>query len=89
MSKTILSEPLQKRPRIASPRPEYGDTRDVQRIFGIKETHLYQLMKEDRVVSVLVKGRGKSRGKRLFQFASIRRMLAEQPQGAIGKPTIK
>jgi len=75
MSK-ILSEPPQKRPRIASHKPEWGDVRDVQRQFGIKETHLYQLMKEGQIKSVLVKGRGRTRGKRLFDFRSIRQMLA-------------
>jgi hypothetical protein len=29
----------------------------------------------------LLKGRGKTRGKRLFNFASIRRLLAEQQKG--------
>jgi hypothetical protein len=77
MSK-VISEPLQKRPRIASPQPEYGDARDVQRTFGIKETHLYQLWKEGRVKGVLVKGRGRTRGKRLFDFRSIRKLLAEE-----------
>jgi len=67
----------QKRPRIAPPEPEWGDVRDVQRQFGIRETHLYQLMKEGRIKSVLIKGRGRSRGKRLINFASVRRLLAE------------
>ena len=73
--------PERGRPRIASPHPEYGDARDVQRIFGIKETHLYQLMNEGLVEATLLKGRGKTRGKRLFNFASIRRLLAEQQKG--------
>jgi hypothetical protein len=71
-----LSEPLQeKRPRIETLQPEFGDCRDVQRIFGIKETHLYQLMREGLIKAVLVKGRGKTRGKRLFNFDSIRQLL--------------
>jgi hypothetical protein len=75
MSK-ILSAPQQKRSCITPPKPEWGDVRDTQRQFGIKETHLYQLMKEGQIKSVLVKGRGKSRGKRLINFASVRAMLA-------------
>jgi hypothetical protein len=79
-----LSEPPYRRPRIESPIPEWGDSRDVQRIFGIKESHLYQLMKEGTVKSILVKGRGRTRGKRLINFSSIRRLLAtleaEEPQ---------
>jgi hypothetical protein len=74
---STLSEPPYRRPRIESPTPEWGDSRDVQRIFGIKESHLYQLMKEGTVKSILVKGRGRTRGKRLINFHSIRRMLAE------------
>jgi hypothetical protein len=50
--------------------------RDVQRQFGLKETHTYQLMREGRIKSVLIRGRGKSRGKRLINFASVRTMLA-------------
>jgi hypothetical protein len=80
MANSIVSGSPHKLPRIASPKPEWGDVRDVQRIFGIKISHLYQLMNDGLVESVLVKGRGKSRGKRLFKFASIRKMLAEQQQ---------
>jgi hypothetical protein len=42
---------------------------------GSKKTLTYQLMKEGQIESTLVKGRGKSRGKRLFNFASIRQLL--------------
>jgi Helix-turn-helix domain len=76
MNSTILSAPPQKGPRIETSLPEYGDARDVQLIFGIKETHLYALMKEGRIKAVLVKGRGRTRGKWLFDYRSIRRMLA-------------
>jgi hypothetical protein len=71
----FLGEPPQKRPRIQSSRPEWGDARDVQRIFGIKETHLYNLWREGLIKAVLVKGRGRTRGKRLFDYRSIRQML--------------
>jgi hypothetical protein len=80
MKSTISGTP-HKLPRIASPRPEWGDARDVQRIFGIKIAHLYQLMNDQLVDSVLVKGRGKSRDKRLYSFASIRQLLANSPHG--------
>jgi hypothetical protein len=71
----IVSGSPHKLPRIASPHPEWGDAKDVQRIFGIKITHLYQLMNEGQVKAVLVKGRGRTRGKRLFNYRSIRQML--------------
>jgi hypothetical protein len=51
--------------------------RDAQRIFGFRETHLYHLMKSGMIKTVLVRGRGRTRGKRLIDFDSIRRMLAE------------
>jgi hypothetical protein len=94
VTKSTLSEPPYRRPRIESPTPEWGDSRDVQRIFGIKESHLYQLMKEGTVKSILVKGRGRTRGKRLINFDSIRQMLAEleaaEPQRAPSpRPTPK
>jgi hypothetical protein len=74
---TTLSEFKERRPRIDSPLPEWGDLRDAQRVFGFRETHLYYLIKSGRVKSVLIRGRGKTRGKRLINFDSIREMLAE------------
>jgi hypothetical protein len=87
MAKSILRDSVQKsvspnpppergRPRLAPYGPEWGGVGDTQRQFGIKETHLYQLMKEGRIKSVLVKGRGKTRGKRLVSFSSVRALLA-------------
>ena len=78
--KTTLSESShksQKRPRIIASPPEYGDARDVQRVFGIKETLLYHKWREGAVKAILVKGTGRSRGKRLFDFQSIRKLLKE------------
>jgi hypothetical protein len=74
---TSLSDVKERRPRINPSLPEWGDVRDAQRIFGFKETHLYHLMKAGLIESVLVRGRGRTRGKRLISFDSIRRMLAE------------
>jgi hypothetical protein len=78
--KTTLSESShksQKRPRIIASPPEYGDARDVQRVFGVKESLLYHLWKEGAVKAILVKGTGRTRGKRLFDFHSIRKLLKE------------
>ena len=72
-----LNEGPQKRPRITSSEPEYGDARDVQRIFGLKEALLYLLDRDGQVKSVSIKGRGQSRGKRLYDFASIRALLGK------------
>ena len=77
MRKTPSETPY-KRPRIAPTRAEWGDTRDVHRTFGIKETLCYHLKKKDLIKSVLIPGTGRSGGKRLFDFASIRKFLASQ-----------
>ena len=74
---TPLSDIQERRPRIDPSLPEWGDVRDAQRIFGFRETHLYSLMKSGRVKTVLIRGRGRTRGKRLISFDSIRQMLAE------------
>ena len=82
--KSNLSDSLQKsvgrgRPRIISTKPEAGDARDVTRLFGLKESLLYDLDKRGLVKSVVIPGRGKSgRGKRLYLYSSIRKLLAEQ-----------
>ena len=55
---------------------ESGDFKDVARVFGIKQSHLLYLDRERLIVSYLVKGRGNKRGKRLYDFASIRQLLA-------------
>jgi hypothetical protein len=71
------SEIPYKRPRIASNRPEYGDAKDVQRVFGIKETLCYHWFRKGWIKGVLIPGTGRGGGKRLFSFASIRKLLAE------------
>ena len=74
---TQLSDIKERRPRIDPTLPEYGDVRDAQRVFGFRETHLYHLMKAGAIKTVLVRGRGRTRGKRLINFDSIRQLLAE------------
>jgi uncharacterized NAD-dependent epimerase/dehydratase family protein len=74
----LNSKTQYKRPRIASARPEYGDAKDVQRQFGIKETLCYHLLRKRAIKGVLIPGTGRSGGKRLFDFASIRKFIASQ-----------
>ena len=74
---TALSDVKERRPRIDPSLRNRGDVRDAQRIFGFRETHLYHLMKAGAIEAVLIRGRGRTRGKRLINFDSIRRMLAE------------
>jgi len=80
--KPLISESPRKLSRIASPKPESGDKKDVLRHFGIRESHLYDLVKRGLVETVLIPGRGKTRGKRLFKFASIRKLLAAEQKEA-------
>jgi hypothetical protein len=56
---------------------EYGDVKDVRRVFGLTQTFVYHLWWQGKIKGVLVPGRGKKRGKRLFDFASIRKLLTD------------
>ncbi len=74
----LLNDPARPRPeRVLAQAPEYGDCRDARRVFGLRETFVYQLFRDRKITGVLVPGTGKKRGKRLFNFDSIRRYLAE------------
>ena len=79
MPKT-LSKPPYKRPRIAPVAQEFGDAKDVQRVFGIKESLCYFWWRTGRIKGKLLPGTGRSGGKRLFDFASIRRFIASQEE---------
>ena len=69
-----------KRPRIASTAPEFGDCTDVRRVFGFRESFTYHLFKTGQIKSVLIPGTGKKggTGKRIFDFSSIRTLIAKQ-----------
>jgi hypothetical protein len=77
-----LPKTAYKRPRIAPTSAEYGDAKDVQRTFGIKESLCYHLWRKGLIKGVLIPGTGRSGGKRLFDFSSIRRLIAEQKKKA-------
>ena len=56
---------------------EYGDIRDVERVFGLRETKTYILFNQGLIRGVLLrKDATNPRGKRLFSFRSIREYLA-------------
>jgi hypothetical protein len=55
--------------------PEFGDSRDLRKVFGLKETFAYYLWKRNAIRSVLIPGRRGQRGKRLFDFNSVRAFL--------------
>ena len=55
--------------------PEYGDARLVFRLFNLRPSHLYELLRRGKIRTALVPGRG-GRGRRLFVLRSIREHLA-------------
>ena len=58
-----------------APAPEYGDARLVFRLFNLRPSHLYELLRRGKIRTALVPGRG-NRGRRLFALNSIRQHLA-------------
>jgi hypothetical protein len=79
MSKALVNDSTHKaarRPRIASPLAEWAGVQTVEQLFGIKETALYELIRERAIRSILMKKPGRARGKRLVSLASVRDYLA-------------
>jgi hypothetical protein len=58
--------------------PEFLDVDQVRDYFGIKQSLLYRLLAENKIRAVSIRQRGKTRGRRLFDCASIRRYLNSQ-----------
>ena len=56
--------------------PEWGDVKDARRTFGLKENLAYTLINTGAIESIVIRSKGKARGKRLINFASVRRLLA-------------
>jgi predicted DNA-binding transcriptional regulator AlpA len=48
-------------------KPKYIRTPDVERLYGIKKSFLYQLIRSGRLPSVLLKGKSATWGIRLFK----------------------
>jgi hypothetical protein len=55
--------------------PEFGRTKDVERLFGIKRGTLYNLWEQKKVRSVLQRVMGKQSGVRLWYLPHIREHL--------------
>ena len=78
MGRSQMSKPLHtlKQPQVGA-EPEYGDLRDVNSIFRLRETKTYELFNQGLISGVLLRRDETSpRGKRLFNLQSIRRYLA-------------
>jgi hypothetical protein len=55
--------------------PEFLDIDGVRDFFGLKQSFLYRLLAENKIRAVSIRQRGKTRGRRLFDVASIRAFL--------------
>ena len=58
--------------------PEFGRVKDVQTHFGIKRGTLYNLLKDGKIKSVLLRIRGKKYGCRLISMDSVRECIRSQ-----------
>jgi hypothetical protein len=58
--------------------PEFLDVNQVRQYFGLKQSFLYRLLAENKIRAVLIRRRSKTRGRRLFDVASIRAFLNAQ-----------
>jgi hypothetical protein len=58
--------------------PEFLDVQGVRGYFGLKQSFLYRLLAENKIRAVCIRQRGKARGRRLFDVASIRSFLNSQ-----------
>jgi hypothetical protein len=55
--------------------PEFVGAPEARMMFGISRTHLYNLSKDGLIHTVSLRGRGKTRGRRLYSVDSIRALL--------------
>jgi len=61
--------------------PEFVGYAEARMMFGLSRTHLYLLGKEGRVRTVSLRGRGATRGRRLYAVDSIRALLTSAMEG--------
>ena len=60
--------------------PEFVDCKGLEAGWGIKRSLAYQLLADGAIRSVSLRRRGRVRGKRLFDVASVRDFLRTQTQ---------
>jgi hypothetical protein len=61
--------------------PEFLDAAGLQARFGIKRSLAYSLLSDSAIRGVSLRRRGRLRGKRLFDVASVREFLRKQMEG--------
>jgi hypothetical protein len=59
---------------------EWGDVKDVRHTFGFRETFTYGLYRRGKIKAASIPGEGRTRGKRIFSFASIREFIAKNEE---------
>jgi hypothetical protein len=64
--------------------PVFIRTSDIQSRYGLKRSFVYQLIREGRLKSFSLRGRGKVRGIRLFRPEDIEKAIGELSEG--GQP---
>jgi hypothetical protein len=60
--------------------PEFGRCQDVQKIYGLRRGTLYNLRKQGRIKSVLLRVEGRKSGVRLWHLQSIRDFILSEMQ---------
>jgi hypothetical protein len=55
--------------------PEFAGHAKIRELFGLSRTHIYRLSAEGLIRSVSLRQRGKTRGRRLYDVASVRKYL--------------
>ena len=65
--------------------PEFCDSKQVKALFGLSRTHAYLLAQEGQIRSVSLRRRGATRGRRLFDCASIRAFLNKSAEAGEGR----
>ena len=58
--------------------PEFGRVRDVERLFGLKRGTVYNLLRDGKIRSCLLRVRGRQSGVRLIDLDSVRALIAQQ-----------
>ena len=66
-------------------RPEWADSKNITRIFGIGKSTLYRLSAEGKIASSSLRERGKARGKRLFSCDSVAAFIEKMAKGGEGE----
>jgi len=64
--------------------PVFIRTSDIQARYGLRRSFVYQLIKDGRLKSFSLRGRGKVRGIRLFRPEDIEKAIGELSEG--GQP---